>query len=308
MTKEKLFELYSTNLELVCPQYKNVFVCPLCLRVFARESICAKTLSAEHIVPSVSDAKWNLTLTCQKCNNDTGSDLDAHLRRYIQSEENLLKKGGPIRGKMFVGSKQSNVELYLQPDSSPQIIAAELRKYRSSAEQQKAVERYIQTKAFEFEWRPNYDSARFKTALLRSAYLLMFSCFGYSYIFDENCERIRKQIFSFRNGDTCDEVLLKGILDQAGHSTQHGVNVVSSPKNLRSFFVTLKVSKKIEYSFGVILPGLGSNAINVYDRLPKGTSVGQLQCLTFPFNEDVFTDPDLTHIVRLLWHEIDNIK
>jgi hypothetical protein len=90
---EELFEIYRENWSIVQKRLKgldadfpkeNVFVCPLCCYGFTKDMLGINGgISEEHLPPEKLSGKIH-TLTCKKCNNLHGTQLDAALIQKIK--------------------------------------------------------------------------------------------------------------------------------------------------------------------------------------------------------------------------------
>jgi hypothetical protein len=101
-------------------------------------------------------------------------------------------------------------------------------------------------------------------ALLRIAYLWGFSIFGYSFIFTEAMQMIRKQIMNPK------EQLLPsfGILTSDFPNEILGISRITEPDKLKSFLVVFDLSNeqtKHSRRYGVLLPQPNDMSLSVYD-------------------------------------------
>ena len=77
-----LYDIFSANLSLYKEDYNGHFMCPLCLHTFFRDEIHSD-LSKAHIIPQFQGGKdW--TLTCKKCNNKLGSEIESYESKRIK--------------------------------------------------------------------------------------------------------------------------------------------------------------------------------------------------------------------------------
>lgn len=113
---------------------------------------------------------------------------------------------------------------------------------------------------FALNRRSGYSDLRWKCAILKIGYLLMFHFFGYEYILHKNLQQVRAQI---SNPDD-DSIMSRAVvsLDQAPPNP-NGVNLLCLPESKRCFFVTLTISNRF---YGVVLPGLDDASESVYEH------------------------------------------
>ena len=56
------------------------YVCPLCLTAFGEDALRDGRLTRDHVPPE-NVGGHRLALTCKRCNNDAGRNVDSHMRR-----------------------------------------------------------------------------------------------------------------------------------------------------------------------------------------------------------------------------------
>ena len=93
--KQKIFRQFSENLDYVqanngivrfVPEIKGGYACPTCCEVFFEKDLSPQLplyLTLEHVPPESMGGK-GMTLTCNKCNSKSGSDLDKVLLTYLE--------------------------------------------------------------------------------------------------------------------------------------------------------------------------------------------------------------------------------
>jgi hypothetical protein len=118
-----LLDRYNDDFARCVPSRRRQFGCPRCGRSFPLlpdvpiEAIVAE----EHIVPGALAGRLT-TLTCRSCNNDDGSELDAHLIQRVRIEH----RTNPLVVRVEIGgTEQSQDEVF---DTSEQWKAAMLQK------------------------------------------------------------------------------------------------------------------------------------------------------------------------------------
>lgn len=293
--REWLFDLYSGNLSALFPKQVDIFVCPLCIKSFTREDLSAKLLSEEHIIPS-----GNLTtLTCQKCNNETGSALDSHLLKRIQFEENMAISGGPVRTKIRVGQGEQNTNMYLSlEDGKPCIKLVGLPDQSNPRLQEKLIKEWQSgTVDMNLDYKFGYDHIRSRVALLRSAYLMMFRQFGYAYILSKGIELVRKKI----QDPSTETSISGGMIFLKEPISQSTVTLLSEPKHLRCFFVLLKLSRKIDYNVGIALPGETQASTEFYKKWADQTGPVKFTLSHMPYSPEFISDKKYVFAAQHIW-------
>ena len=150
-----------------------------------------KELSIEHIVPRAVGGK-NTTLTCRRCNNDHGHDLDAHLAQY-QKNADALRGHGTLKAKLNVNGHELVANLEWGESFKNFHVVGKATNPAASAGSQKE---FAAGKVKNVQMTLYVDCIKnkFQTAVLRAAYLVLFKCFGYQYASDDIVQSIRRRI------------------------------------------------------------------------------------------------------------------
>jgi hypothetical protein len=96
---ERLFDFYSVDRGRYAPEHEGHFECPLCHKIVQKIHPLRDVVGEEHIVPKALGGRL-VTLTCLKCNNDQGSDLDADLIQRVRAETGRY----PFSARVRVGN------------------------------------------------------------------------------------------------------------------------------------------------------------------------------------------------------------
>lgn len=170
-----------------------LYVCPLCDRTFPREAIDVGLLTAEH-VPPVSFGGQELLLTCQRCNNGAGSDVDAHARR----KENVLEALSGEVDRAFtvrVRREEQSVNARLITSNKTWTLKVDQHHNRPGA-----AESFIGSGlAVDTPIHLQFDGDRFaelgaKMSWFRSGFLALFSVYGYRFSFDPALSIVKRQM------------------------------------------------------------------------------------------------------------------
>ena len=185
---ERLFDVYSTNLSWYVPHLDSSFLCPLCGQLFSRDAIEARKLSVEHIVPSKAGGQLK-TLTCTKCNNDTGSKLDKHFVQRLIVEEAIE----PLRFSATIGKAEVRGMIRYPPEG---VVEMSVVRKMCHPEQIRLASQAMEGDIDKISGTiyADYNPRQSRVALLRAGYLTMFHYFGYQYILLEACAEVRTQI------------------------------------------------------------------------------------------------------------------
>jgi len=95
-----------SDLIAIRPDVRDVIWCPLCLRPFERSALERSApddnkLDEEHIIPEKLGGKI-ITLTCKKCNNDDGGQIDSYFVQKVKVDEALQGYPGSIGSDVYI--------------------------------------------------------------------------------------------------------------------------------------------------------------------------------------------------------------
>lgn len=289
--RKAIFKLFSQNLEWVKehpdisfnPDFQNGYICPLCFDVFYENDLdnsVPNPLTLEDIPPASLGGKPQ-TLTCKNCNSKSGHDLDVHLLNSLleQDSHSFLPNsktnatfelnGNKINGIVEVNEK-GIVKLDLQsnrsnPGQSNQFLK-DLIPPKILPEQK------FQTPNFQIKLNDRSNERRAEVALLRIAYLIAYSTLGNGFYVNGELSKVREQIL---NPDK--NILPKVFWIKYDFPKEiEGVNIISLPKDLRSFLIVFSLhTKSKSRQFAIVLPGATSPGLGVYDFIENNLCVGR---------------------------------
>ena len=170
------------------------YPCPICLRGFPTSN----GLSIDHFPPQ-SRGGTSAVLTCARCNNLAGSKLEADIEPaesiydFAAGEMSKPRPGQfEFDGHTLNADIQSTGDAYLVfgvPGANDPAIEQALKEFFDQLNQEGA--------STDLEMKLSFGTHRREDALaswLRSAYLAVFSAWGYSYILRSPLNAVRKQI------------------------------------------------------------------------------------------------------------------
>ena len=226
-------------------------MCPICLRFFARTENLTKCVSIEHIVPDALGGRVT-TLTCRRCNNTAGTQLDSHLVRRVSVEG----RSKPILADVEFRGTKFRGEVHLPESASDSFRIYGIPKQSDPRE----IDRFFSLldegiwdgQELQLHLEGGYVPVRSAVALLRSAYLLMFRLFGYRYVCDRSAVAIRESI----SQPTMETDGLKSISWRVDYSppSEMGVSIVTQPREFRSFIVFLTLDRSQNHVSAIALP------------------------------------------------------
>lgn len=165
---------------------EDSLICPLCWQETPYEQ-----LSIEHIIPGSVGGR-RTTLTCRACNNDHGSEFDAHLARYQQLKD-AFQGHGTLRTKLNVAGHEMIANLRWGNEHKHFDIVGKATNPAAIEASQKTLAKEPPGE-MKFTLYYNYNQNKFRIAVLRAAYLVLFNSLGYHYIHDPIIQRIRQLI------------------------------------------------------------------------------------------------------------------
>ena len=176
--------------------FEKTYLCPICLLPFSEESLDVSKdifLTLEDAPPKSLGGKAN-TLTCKKCNNESGYKIDFHLLEALK--EQGIRTFSPNSGsKLFVTHKGIEVQGILKVDTEGEIsfiIKPENNEPKRFAE-------YVSRVGKDDNVEIRFPASRvevknFEVALLKTAYILAFEKFGYPLILSKAFDIVRDQL------------------------------------------------------------------------------------------------------------------
>jgi len=276
--RAKLFDALSANLQFVKkhprvhlePDIDEGIICPICFKLFTRESLSKEYddhLTLEDVPPKALGGRPR-TLTCKVCNNWAGTDLEGNLISMLLAEEILLGlSSARIETRFMLGK---GIDLTAQTSiSSDRIIDIRYDPNRSDPshiEKLHQLEGGGEIGEINLKFFLGYRINKPEIALIRIAYLLAFSQFGYGFLMNSSLVHVRNQI------QRSDETILPdwGILPGDLPDDALGLNVVYRPPELQSYLVVFDLkTENRKTRHAVVLPGPSYPGSNIYFRLAE---------------------------------------
>jgi hypothetical protein len=315
--RKQLFELFSRNLGTVKqhpririePDLDDRYVCPICMKFFPREALSVSEeygdyLTLEDVPPKVFGGKVR-TLTCKICNNIAGTELESHLANKLDFDEAMQGLKNTSVDGLFRPSKDIKLTatIHIVGTTGIYVEYHPERSHPDHVSQFQSMKDSGSIGTFSLEFLGKYKQHRPEVALLRIAYLLAYSFFGYGFLINFNLMKIRHQIQNPQ----------QRLLPNWGISTMNcpdealGINIVTKPKELRSFLVVfeLKTSSKAS-RYGVLLPGPTRPGLGIYSwlsELPEDQRNSEMSVVNIP-DDDYLRNPELAFASHMFWKEL----
>lgn len=263
--KRDLFDYYRRSLSAAGIEVTNpgAVLCPLCWKETDYDD-----LSLEYIVP-VSVGGRHFILTCTQCNNSHGSILDSHLVQF-QAIHDAFKGHGTIPAKLPAHGKEIAANIEWGDGYKNIKIVGRASDPTSVSAMQKGLKAGNIDK-LTLRLKLGYIKDRFQKALLRSAYLAVFKCFGYEYANREVVQVIRRRISDTslnypRLGSLIGEIRNGKFKCKKSYAIAPG-NV----NGIDFFLVILQLRKETTTSHFVFMPSLTDNSDEFYEAMERSS-------------------------------------
>jgi hypothetical protein len=199
-----IFDKYSSHLQFLIEKgiikqevkYEKTYICPVCTRQFDESALDQNgknPLTLEDAPPKSLGGKANI-LTCRECNNGAGQQIDFHLTsRMNELDQHQFVPGVEFHpefdhgGTIVQGTvKVSDEGVIDAKHTIKKNNPVKLEKYISSTGKEDVINlKFPESKVNVF---------RLQLALLKTAYLLTFEKYGYSFILNPIYYRLREQL------------------------------------------------------------------------------------------------------------------
>jgi len=306
----KIFDIFSKNLEIVKnhpsirfePDFTDGYLCPICFDPYFKSDLdfsSPNCLTLEDVPPKSLGGNPKL-LTCKNCNSICGYELDKNLFKRLEEidarellptsyKTTFFSNGSEMNGIVNI-DKEGHWTLKLKNEWSNPKKAEQFMKevfpprtiYNPFFYPEKRFESY-KTNNFSIKFPSGSIERKAEIALLKTAYLLAFSKFGYSFLINGALYRVREQIL---NPDK--DILPKVFgINYVFPEDVIGLNLITEPNELRCYLIIFDLKTKgKKRQFAVALPGLTKPGIKIYENIEK------LLCV----NSGGFTNMKLEHI------------
>ncbi|QDS90258.1 hypothetical protein EC9_44650 [Rosistilla ulvae] len=285
MTRDdKRFKFYHLRESLeaagLATNNSDALICPLCWRETSYDD-----LSLEHMVPGTVGGTQR-TLTCRTCNNDGGSNLDAHLSRY-QVIADVFKGHGTLPAKISVKGKEVAANLEWGEDAKNFTVVGKASNPVSAAEIQQAFADG-KVKQMNVTLPYKYSKNNFQTAVLRAAYLIVFQYFGYEWASHDVVQTIRRRI----DDPSLELPRLASLVVELRnfnppHDAQHYV-VSRNVNDVKFLLAIVRVRKKTTSYLGAYLPVPLDGSERFFDLMEQAAKEHPGQSFKIPMTQ-IFT-------------------
>jgi hypothetical protein len=198
--RQRPFNRFSGQITLYEPAKEGLFFCPLCMRAFTEDALEGPDpyLSLAHVIPKRFGGRL-CTLTCKPCNNLLGEEKESALFDRLIAEDRSAGFGR-VPARMTGPFGEIGIDLQFPSDGRTWSMH-EVRE-RSNPAHLEALHAYLndlsggQPREFNFTTTIRYDHRprQAEAALYQSAYLLMFSYFGYEFVTHSHFAELRERV------------------------------------------------------------------------------------------------------------------
>ena len=270
--------------------YEKTYICPICFNHFSEDDLNTSNLNfltLEDAPPKSLGGKAN-TLTCKKCNNEAGHQIDVHLIERLKELD--VRSFLPNTGsRITITHEGIKVQGTLEVDENGVITITHLDKVNNPV----ALSDYIsktgvgEIRSIDFPVS-RVDAKRLEVALLKTAYILAFEKYGYPLILSKSFDIIRQQL---NNPD--EDLYPSGFWarDTIFKAENSGVHLITSKgfEGWQAIFVLH--TEAAEFGFGVYLPTSAKTLNQVVDRLKVQQAGFELRCESYA-KTDYFNDSE----------------
>jgi hypothetical protein len=208
--RRQIFNVYTQQWELLKQhnflmgynqKYVSNYICPICLRHFSPKDLdqsLANPLTLEDAPPKALGGKAN-TLTCKECNNTLGSKIDSHLSiRLNEMDQRKFLPGTEAKVKVKMGDEVVQGKVRVEDDGTINMIHSKKNNHPERSEEFIGkVDPNSENPFVSIEFPTGtFNPDKLQYAILKTAYMLAFEKFGYSFILDPTYDRLREQLLN----------------------------------------------------------------------------------------------------------------
>jgi hypothetical protein len=309
--KERYFARCIANLSIYRPECKGQFMCPVCQKMLSLNDLGSKICIA-HAPPEAVNGK-PVTLACTDCEKRS-SKWD----RQVKYEKDMFDRSEKkvVKNITFVSESGTRLpcDLKLNEKDPNKIIARstlpldQLQKVSKKMEADRAsdgtLNLFLDTTKFQKKDLNSYVASH-----LYSAFLIMFSRFGYEYALSSNVEDIRRVLVGEENAEKYAHAIItthdKTPLESISSPT---VSIQTAPKDLQCFIVEIPSPRIRDASRIIALPGFGESAKQSYENLMNKAYVTGIHFTKARINNAMLirmlADPNSKGFGENLWKEV----
>lgn len=248
----KMFDVYHQHLNLLKELKMTVrtedYICPLCLDGFSKDDI--NLLSLED-APQEQLGGKKIAITCKHCNNTCGHTIDFNLINYIDIyERKQFLAGSDRKIKITDLGIGEPINAFLEIRDNNEKVLQIHRNYYKSPNHRERLSLLVKDKMIMVHDKPTKtDTRKVSAAIIKNAYIILFSKTGYTFLLDDYYNRIRMNI-----KDPDNNSLLNGLWKPIKETNCDDGVYLSRNKLFRGFYVIFTVSRIHNYRFITYIP------------------------------------------------------
>ena len=250
--KEKMFDAYNQHLNLIrelnITNRTDEYICPICLQGYCKDDL--DKLSLEDAPQDALGGK-KIAITCANCNNTCGNTIDFHLINYLDIIENKSFLSGTNRKIRIMDLGQGKpIEASFRINDNNEMELLIHRNFFNFPNYKERLDMLVVGKDVSVQDKPiKYDFRYVTAAIMKNAYIILFSKTGYTFLLDEYYNKIRTFI---TNPETItNPQSLWTIIPN--NCCREGI-FLSNNKNCRGFYIVYTVSKIKSYKIITYIP------------------------------------------------------
>ncbi|MGA3015260.1 MAG: hypothetical protein ABSD71_14625 [Bacteroidales bacterium] len=245
---------------------ERTYLCPLCMKGFYESDLDQNKenpLTLEDLPPKSIGNKLYI-LTCKKCNNESGYNLDYLIKQQLSIDPFLkgtinsgitanfnLGDNRYAKGKLnIIGEEQLHFDIL---STSNQFLKTSFNRFINDKSKAPFTIKY-----------PIPNNQKLNLAYLRIGYLIFFNYFGYLALFDKNLKMLREQLSMVNDYEHTKVVIIRNLENK---NVSEGAYIIKAPEYLKAYLVIIKTTDKItEKEIGIVIPGPGEEGLNCYNN------------------------------------------
>jgi hypothetical protein len=266
--KQDHFSRYAANLSIYRPEYQETFMCPICQRTFLRSNLNLQPpkISVAHAPPEAVDGIAT-TLSCTECEKRSSKwdrqvkfekeMFDAIENKEIKNVTLVSKNGTRLPGDLKIKSNDIIDILSNLPSEQLQKVNKKLMDEESVTGPLIFTPRLPKTPRIKKDYVASH---------LHSAFLIMFSRFGYEYALSPNVEDIRKVLIGTENAEKYEKAIIAVHVPYESILSPK-ISIQTKPKDLQCFIIEIPSPRQGDAARIIALPGFGESANISYKNL-----------------------------------------
>lgn len=285
------FNIYKQHIErlnnLGVTSINAEYICPFCKEPFTSNQL--EELSEEH-APQNALGGAKIAVTCKKCNNGYGGNIDSDLKTFVLRHE--FNKGIPNAEVEYELAPGLHGSLYHNEKGDVQF------KINTKKCDPKKSEPFIEVTGDgtilngKIKLPSKYNAPSASAGLYKSAYIILFKYTGYNFLLNDHYQPLRDQI------ENPDDTFPRLYSAQAPIGISDGVYFCNA-EDFKGFFVVLTLEVKAKNRFMVLFPTPSYSFEQTVEFCKSLGPEKPIQCLTLP-NDCIGNDSDIKRLQEMI--------